>query len=67
MDEFVGSAMGKIESASEILEHKVLTPVRRVQGIIAAVSAGLDILKAAKGTRSRAPRHGVEEDEEMFI
>jgi hypothetical protein len=41
--------------------------VLRVPGIIAAVSAGLDILKAAKGTRSRAPRHGVEEDEEMFI
>jgi uncharacterized protein YoxC len=68
MDEFVGSTMGKIESASEILETKVLNPVRRVQGIMAAVSAGLNILKAAKGNR-KTPRHGhaVEEDEEMFI
>lgn len=68
MDDFVGSAMGKIESASEILEHRVLTPVRRVQGIIAAVNAGLDILKSSKSPRKRQPRHGVqEEDEEMFI
>jgi methyl-accepting chemotaxis protein len=68
MDDFVGSAMGKIESASEILEHRVLTPVRRVQGIIAAVNAGLDILKFSKSPRKRQPRHGVqEEDEEMFI
>ncbi len=68
MDEFVGNTMGKIETASEILETKVLNPVRRVQGIIAAVNAGLGILKAAKGTR-KPPRHGhpVEEDEEMFI
>jgi len=68
MDEFVGSTMGKIETASEILETKVLSPVRRVQGIMAAVSAGLNILKAAKGNR-KAPRHGhpMEEDEEMFI
>ena len=68
MDEFVGSTMGKIETASEILETKVLNPVRRVQGIMAAVSAGLNILKAAKGNR-KTPRdgHAVEEDEEMFI
>jgi len=67
MDDFVAGAMGKIETASEILEHKVLTPVRRVQGIIAAVNAGLDILKSSKSPRKRPPRHGVEEDEEMFI
>jgi predicted transcriptional regulator len=68
MDEFVGSTMGKIETASEILETKVLSPVRRVQGIIAAINAGLGILKAAKGTK-QPPRHShpVEEDEEMFI
>jgi methyl-accepting chemotaxis protein len=68
MDEFLGSTMGKIETASEILETKVLSPVRRVQGIIAAVNAGLGILKASKGSR-KTPRHGheAEQDEEMFI
>jgi uncharacterized protein YoxC len=68
LDEFVGSTMGKIETASELLETKVLNPVRRVQGIIAAVNAGLGILRAAKGSRRPAQHgHAVEEDEEMFI
>jgi uncharacterized protein YoxC len=68
MDEFVSGTMGKIETASEMLETKVLTPVRRVQGIIAAINAGLGILKMARGNK-QPPRHahGVEEDEEMFI
>ncbi|HST78133.1 MAG TPA: hypothetical protein VLN58_06570, partial [Verrucomicrobiae bacterium] len=66
MDEFVGSTMGKIETASEILETKVLSPVRRVQGIIAAVNAGLGVLRPARPKR-KAARAGVEQDEEMFI
>lgn len=66
MDEFVGSTMGKIETASEILETKVLSPVRRVQGIIAAVNAGLGILRSSRPKRKPA-RAGAEQDEEMFI
>ena len=66
MDEFVGNTMGKIETASEILETRVLSPVRRVQAIVQAVNAGLGVLRSA---RSRKPSHrtGVEQDEEMFI
>lgn len=66
MDEFVGNTMGKIETASELLETKVLTPVRRVQGIIAAVNAGLGVLRATR-PRRKAARAGAEQDEEMFI
>ena len=66
VDEFVGSTMGKIESASEILESKVLTPVRRVQAIVQAVNAGLGILRSNR-SQKRAARHGAEQDEEMFI
>jgi hypothetical protein len=66
MDEFVGSTMGKIETASEILETKVLSPVRRVQGIIAAVNAGLGVLRSAR-PKHKAARAGAEQDEEMFI
>ncbi|HEU5413928.1 MAG TPA: hypothetical protein VFW31_09235 [Candidatus Angelobacter sp.] len=66
MDDFVGSTMGKIEAASEILETKVLTPVRRVQGIISAVSAGLGVLRSSRPKR-KAARAGAEQDEEMFI
>ena len=66
MDEFVGNTMGKIETASELLETKVLTPVRRVQGIIAAVNAGLGVLRSTR-SRRKAAHAGAEQDEEMFI
>lgn len=66
VDEFVGETMGKIETASHILETKVLSPVRRVQGIIAAVNAGLGVLRSNRSKRSGS-RPGVEQDEEMFI
>jgi methyl-accepting chemotaxis protein len=66
MDEFVGNTMGKIETASEILESKVLTPVRRVQAIVQAVNAGLGILRSNRSAR-KGRRPGVEQDEEMFI
>ena len=66
VDEFVGNTMGKIETASEILETRVLSPVRRVQGIIAAVNAGLGVFRSTRPKR-KAARAGAEQDEEMFI
>jgi methyl-accepting chemotaxis protein len=66
MDEFVGNTMGKIETASEILETRVLSPVRRVQAIIQAVNAGLGVLRPRK-SRNSSRRAGAEQDEEMFI
>lgn len=66
MDEFFGNTMGKIETATEVLETRVISPVRRVQGIIAAVNAGLGILRGTRAERkSRSARAG--QDEEMFI
>jgi uncharacterized protein YoxC len=66
VDEFLGNTMDKIEVASELLESKVLTPVRRVQAIFSAVSAGLGFLRNNSGNnRARAAR--ARQDEEMFI
>lgn len=66
MDQFMGSTMGKIENATELLENRVLNPVRRVRGIMSAVNAGLGILRSTRAERkSRAARAG--QDEEMFI
>jgi uncharacterized protein YoxC len=65
VDEFVGNTMDKIEGASELLETKVLNPVRRVQAIISAVGAGLGFLRNNRGHKTRAARAG--QDEEMFI
>jgi methyl-accepting chemotaxis protein len=66
VDEFVGDTMGKIETASQILENRVLSPVRRVQAIVQAVNAGLGVLRSNRSKR-RGARAGVEQDEEMFI
>lgn len=66
VDEFVGNTMGKIETASEILETRVLSPVRRVQAIVQAVNAGLGVLRSSR-SRARSARAGVGQDEEMFI
>ena len=66
VDEFVGNTMDKIETASELLETKVLNPVRRVQAIVSAVTTGLGFLRNSRGQRrARAARAG--HDDEMFI
>jgi methyl-accepting chemotaxis protein len=66
VDEFVGNTLGKIETASEILETRVLSPVRRVQAIVQAVNAGLGVLRSNR-SKARSARAGVGQDEEMFI
>lgn len=69
MDEFVGLTMDKIETTTEVLQDKVLGPVRRVRAIMQAVNAGLGFLRANR-SRKKATAGGSaieEEDEEMFI
>ena len=65
-DEFVGSTLGKIESTAELLESKVLSPVRRVQAIMQAVTAGLGFLRSNR-SRPKTNHNSATEDEEMFI
>jgi uncharacterized protein YoxC len=65
LDEFVINAAQRVEATSELLQHKVFTPMRRVRAIVTALNAGLSFLKS---NRSRHRGNGSEvEDEEMFI
>jgi uncharacterized protein YoxC len=65
LDEFVSSAAQKIEATSEILQHKVFSPMRRVRAIVTALNAGLSFFRS---NRSRHKTNGESvEDEEMFI
>lgn len=66
MDEFVGLTMDKIETTTEVLQHKVLGPVRRVRALMLAVNAGLGFLRANR-SRKKPTGNTMEEDEEMFI
>jgi hypothetical protein len=68
LDEFVGLTMDKIETTTEVLQHKVLGPVRRVRAIMQAVNAGLGFLRANRSRKKHAAGGAIqEEDEEMFI
>jgi uncharacterized protein YoxC len=65
LDEFIITAAQRVEATSELLQHRVFSPMRRVRAIVSALNAGLSFLRS---TRSRHRSNGSEvEDEEMFI
>lgn len=66
LDEMVHSAAHKVEATSEMLQDKVLSPMRRVRAIVSALNAGLSFLKSNRRARHRTNGENVE-DEEMFI
>ena len=65
LDEFVSSAAQKVEATSELLQHKVFSPMKRVRAIISALNVGMSFFK------SNRPHHRTSsesvQDEEMFI
>jgi len=65
LDEFILNAAHKVEATSELLQEKVLTPMRRVRAIVSALNVGLSFLKANRARRKNTG--GGVEDEEMFI
>jgi uncharacterized protein YoxC len=65
LDEFIVSAARKVEATSELLQHKVFSPMRRIRAIVTALNAGLSFLRSNRPAR-RANGEQVE-DEEMFI
>ncbi len=65
IDEFVISAAQKVEATSELLQHKVLSPMRRVRAVVTALNAGLSFFKSNRPKRRNGS--GEVEDEEMFI
>jgi uncharacterized protein YoxC len=66
LDEMVHNAAHKVEATSELLQEKVLSPMRRVRAIVSALNAGLSFLKSNRSQRRRNAT-GEVEDEEMFI
>ena len=66
LDEFVISAAQKVEATSELLQHKVLSPMRRVRAVVTALNAGLSFFKSNRPPKRRNSS-GEVEDEEMFI
>jgi ABC-type transporter Mla subunit MlaD len=66
LDEFVITAAHKVEATTELLQDKVLSPMRRVRSIVTALNAGLSFFKSNRPPKRRNSS-GEVEDEEMFI
>ncbi|MBZ5525228.1 MAG: hypothetical protein LAP21_23625 [Acidobacteriia bacterium] len=66
LDDLVNSTADKVEQTTEFLQNAVFAPIRRVQAIIQAVSAGLNFFRRSRKMGKVHPM-AVEEDEEMFI
>jgi hypothetical protein len=64
-DELLNRTMDRVEETSEVVHKTVLSPLRQVNGLMAAISTGVDVLL---GQKRRHPRNGagVPQDE-MFI
>jgi hypothetical protein len=64
-DELLNRTMDRVEETSEVVHKTVISPLRQVNGLMAAISTGVDVFL---GQKRRHPRNGagVPQDE-MFI
>jgi len=64
-DELLNRTMDKVEDTSEIIHKTVISPLRQVNGLMAALSTGVEVFL---GQKRRHPKNGsgVPQDE-MFI
>jgi hypothetical protein len=64
-DELLNRTLDKVEETSEVVHKTVISPLRQVNGLMAAISTGVDVFL---GQKRRHPRNGggVPQDE-MFI
>ncbi len=67
-DELATSTMDKIEETTEIVQHTIITPVRRLNGVIAGISTGLGMFTAGRKARKNGgPHPGGPESEDLFV
>jgi len=65
LDELITNTVDKIEITTDVVQNSVLSPIRRVQALLHALSAGVGFLRAS--SRRKSSGNSTEEDEEMFI
>ena len=64
-DELLSRTMDRVEETSDVVHNTVMSPLRQVNGLMAAISTGVDVFL---GHKRRQPKNcmGVPQDE-MFI
>ena len=66
-DELATTTMDRIEETTEIVQHTIVTPVRRISAVVNGLSAGLGMFVAGRRIRKNGePKPGVQQ-EDMFI
>ena len=62
-DELASRTLDRVEDTTEVVQHRVLTPIRRLAGLVTGVTAGIGALVG--GIRGNG--RGSSDDGEMFI
>jgi hypothetical protein len=66
VDRLVTDLSRRVEETAGVLQEAILTPAREGMAMVAAVKAGLSVLRGIADFRARAGRHA-EEDDPLFI
>jgi len=64
-DELLSRTMDRVEETSDVVHKTVMSPLRQVNGLMAAISTGVDVFL---GQKRRQPKNGMGvPQDEMFI
>ncbi len=66
VDEITTSTLDKVEEATAVLQHTVVGPARRINGVLSGLSAGLGMFVGGRRVRKNGPKAGAGQ-EDMFI
>ncbi len=67
-DELATNTMDRIEETTEIVQHTIVAPVRRIHGVLNGLSAGLGMFVAGRKARKNGgPHPGGVESEDLFV
>ena len=64
-DEMISRTMDRVEETTELVQHSVLSPIKRLAGIASGLTVGLEYFFRRR--RNRQEAEGVPQDEELFI
>lgn len=65
-DALISRTMDRVEQATEIVQHAVVSPIRQASGVLQGVTTTIGVLLGKGRPRRRGPV-GVTNDDEMFI
>jgi transcriptional regulator with PAS, ATPase and Fis domain len=66
-DELATSTMDRIEETTEIVQHTIISPVRRINGVLSALSTGMGMFVAGRRAQKASQKAGAGQQEDMFI